>query len=80
MRKLGIALCGMAVIGLALPTLPAQAEESVVIKEKEHRDRGLHLGERYRDHDRPHVRFWERPAHRDHDRVVIIKRGHRDHD
>jgi hypothetical protein len=79
MRKLVIALGGLAVIGLVLPIAGRAEEEKVVIKE--HRDRGLHLGERHRDHDRLRIRFGERHEHRDHERIVIKeRRGHRDHD
>lgn len=77
MRKIVLALAAVAALGFTFPlAAPAQAEEGKVV---------IRTGDR--DHDRDHGRRWDRDRdrhevrhHRDHDRVVIIKKRHRDHD
>ena len=66
MRKIAFTIAALAAFGLAMPlTSSAKAEEGTVV---------IKSGDRDRNHDRR----WHRD--RDHRKVVIIKKRHRDHD
>jgi hypothetical protein len=87
MKKLTLALATLATIAVAAPTIASAEEFGVRIggdrdmyrDRGEYRERGEFRGARaeYRDHDRGWHRGWDRDRS---DRVVVIKKRHRDWD
>jgi hypothetical protein len=67
MKKIGTIVAALVVAGIALPSI-ASAETLVV----RHGDRDRMARAEYRDHDRGWHNGWHH-----HDKVVIIKHGHR---
>jgi len=66
MKKFGYLIAALATIAIAAPSI-ANAETVVVRHGDMHRDHGWHEG-------------WHRDHWRHHDRVVVIRHGHRHHD
>jgi hypothetical protein len=87
MKKLTLALATLATIAVAAPTIASAEEFGVRIggdrdmyrDRGEYRERGEFRGARaeYRDHDRGWHRGWDSDRS---DRVVVIKKRHRDWD
>jgi hypothetical protein len=69
MNKFGTIVAAIVAAGIALPSVASAA--TVIVRHGD-RDRMSARAE-YRDHDRG----WHRGWHHHHDRVVIIRHGHR---
>lgn len=71
MRRIVLALAAVAAVGLAVPvvTAPAEAAQVVVIKKKNHWNRGHHYGWNKHRHHQRHYGY--RHGHRSGAAVVI---------